>query len=155
MIEPLLPHRYKKCLKGLQMAAHSTAFSWTHLNMLASTTVTAVDVLPWDLQYSWPWLHSFRRPNGEISGNEGGHAIGPQLPVQLSGYVMFNHCQTSVPQELCHAGTATSASQLQTDLQKPQQNSSQKITISLSSQPLRWHSNVPNNSSPNAGTEAD
>jgi hypothetical protein len=98
MIKPMVPQRYDKCSKQLHMAAHSTAFSWTHLNMLASTTVMALDVLPRDLQYSWPWLHSFRCPNRKISGNEGGHAIGPRLPIQLSGYVAFNHCQTSAPQ---------------------------------------------------------
>jgi hypothetical protein len=42
-------------------------------------------------------VSTWRTPVAVKFSNGGGHVICPEHPTHLSGYVMFNHCQTSSP----------------------------------------------------------
>jgi hypothetical protein len=100
-------------------------------------------------------------PSGGLTGKYLAMKEAVQSALDFRSSLLDMSCSTTARHlphsalELCHAGTATSASQLEAHLQTPQQNNSHKIRTSLSSQPIRWHNNVPDDSSPNAGTEAD
>ena len=157
---------YNICLKWppfifRQTAVHRMVFSWSHLIVLASTiNHSCLKVLLHDIWWSYYRLHSFVpqiKKETVWSRDLYDHTIGSACPIYLPQYVTSSHCKTTSQfvSRVLLCPNQTSASQPKAHLQAAQQDSCQKVTISMSSQVAdRAHDSVLDGNSPNVDDEA-